>query len=79
MARRTQTSKLIEMDVADFNRLTKAELKKAVRTLAYSANRRLREFENEGRSRQQPGTRRSQGAFSQAEEKTQLTNSEPSS
>ncbi len=32
------------MDIAEFNRLTKKELKQAVRTLSYSANRRLREF-----------------------------------
>lgn len=55
MARRTQTSKLLEMDVADFNRLTKAELKQAVRTLSYSANRRLREFANAGE--ESPATR----------------------
>ena len=55
MARRTQTSKLLEMDIADFNRLTKSELKQAVRTLSYSANRRLREFANAGE--ESPATR----------------------
>lgn len=55
MARRTQTSKLLEMDVADFNRMKKSELKQAVRTLAYSANRRLREFAEAGE--ESPATR----------------------
>lgn len=55
MARRTQTSRLLEMDVADFNRMTKAELKQAVRTLSYSANRRLREFARAGQ--ESPATR----------------------
>lgn len=55
MPRKTKTEQLINMDIRDFNRMTKKELKQAVRTLAYTANRRLREFESAGE--ESPATR----------------------
>lgn len=58
MPRKTKTQQLLEMDIRDFNRMTKKELKQAVRTLSYTANRRLRAFEAEGE--ESPATRYAQ-------------------
>ena len=58
MPRKTKTQQLLELDIRDFNRMTKKELKQAVRTLSYTANRRLRAFEAEGE--ESPATRYAQ-------------------
>lgn len=58
MPRKTKTQQLLDMDIRDFNRMTKKELKQAVRTLSYTANRRLRSFEAEGE--ESPATRYAQ-------------------
>ena len=45
MAKTSKTQQLLNMELDDFSRMTKEELKKAVTTLARTANQRIKEFE----------------------------------
>lgn len=45
MAKTSKTQQLLNMELDDFSHMTKEELKKAVTTLARSANQKIKEFE----------------------------------